>query len=76
MQTMAMAAVEYASWMTESFASVLDFVGADELAQKAQFQADALKAVSQGFYQSILEDGQNLNSAWEQLTQTSSYRKR
>ena len=70
-KTVAMAAVEYASSMTNAFAGVLDFVGADELAQKAQYQADALKAVSQGFYESILEDGKNLNSAWEQLTQTS-----
>ncbi|MFT7565815.1 MAG: tape measure domain-containing protein [Pseudoalteromonas distincta] len=70
-KTVAMAATEYAGSMTDAFASVLDFVGADELAQKAQFQADALKAVSQGFYDSILEDGKNLNSAWEQLTQTS-----
>lgn len=70
-KTVAMAATEYAASMTDSFASVLDFVGANELAQKAQFQADALKAVSQGFYDSILEDGRNLNSAWEQLTQTS-----
>ena len=70
-KTVAMAAVDYASSMTDAFASVLDFVGADDLAQKAQFQADALKAVSQGFYESILEDGKNLNAAWEQLTQTS-----
>ena len=71
LKTVAMAATEYAASITGSFASVLDFVGADDLAQKAQFQADALKAVSQGFYDSILEDGKNLNSAWEQLTQTS-----
>ncbi|WKD23719.1 tape measure protein [Pseudoalteromonas sp. KG3] len=70
-KTVAMAAVDYTSSMTDAFASVLDFVGADDLAQKAQFQADALKAVSQGFYESILEDGKNLNAAWEQLTQTS-----
>lgn len=69
-KTIALAATDYAASMTSAFASVLDFVGADELAKKAQFQADALKAVSQGFHDSILEDGKNLSAAWDQLTQS------
>ncbi|OUL59267.1 tape measure protein [Pseudoalteromonas ulvae] len=69
-KTVALVVVEQAAMMVSAMASVLDVVGADELAQKAQYQADALKAVSQGFYDSILQDGQELSAAWQQLTQT------
>ncbi|GAP76994.1 phage tail length tape-measure protein [Pseudoalteromonas sp. SW0106-04] len=75
-KTAAMVSTEYAGRMTDAFASALDFVGADEWAQKAQHQANALKAVSDGFHQGILQDGRDLDAAWQQFNQTGQTRTR
>jgi tape measure domain-containing protein len=69
-KTIALGVTTYMQDMVQTMADALAFVGADEWAQKAQYQADAFRAVSQGFHSAILEDGQDLTAAWQQLTQT------
>ena len=71
-KTLGGAVTTYFQSVMQIVADTLNFFGAETWSQKAQEIANGLEAVSQGFYQSILQDGQDLNNAWAQLTQQTS----
>ena len=71
-KTIGFAVTQYLQGVMTVFAQTLGLFGADQWSQKAQNIANALNAVSDGFYQGILQDGQDLSNAWDQLTQQTS----
>lgn len=59
------------SQVLDGWAKVFEFMGADTLAQKAQQQSDALRAVSNAFKKELEEDIKDVHTAWETITQSS-----
>ncbi|MGE6647946.1 tape measure protein [Shewanella colwelliana] len=54
--------------MTEGFAKLYEFIGADELAQGAREAAAALNAIGDAYVAQVEQDGKDVRAAWLQIT--------